>query len=62
MQRLDFYYSDKVVIFNLLRDIIVSNKGLLVILLELIKTDIPKLYKKVDSVERRDLEKGVNFV
>jgi len=63
MQRLDLYYSEKVVVFNLIRDIVVSNKGLLGLLLRLIKDYIPSLYScEIVVVERLELEKRRVFV
>lgn len=63
MQRLDLYYSEKVVVFNLIRDLVVSNKGLLGLLLRLIKDYIPSLYScEIVVVERLELEKRRVFV
>ena len=65
MQRLDFYYSDKVVVFNLIRDMVLKNKSLFMPLLDLIKNYIPTLYcSKTIKVNRCLLEKRetVNFV
>ena len=65
MQRLDFYYSDKVVVFNLIRDMVLKNKSLFMPLLDLIKNYIPTLYcSPAIKVNRCLLEKreNVNFV
>ena len=65
MQRLDFYYSDKVVVFNLIRDMVLKNKSLFMPLLDLIKNYIPTLYCSAPiKVNRCLLEKreNVNFV
>ena len=65
MQRLDFYYSDKVVVFNLIRDMVLKNKSLFMPLLDLIKNYIPTLYCSPPiKVNRCLLEKreNVNFV
>ena len=48
MQRLDFYYSDKVLVFNLIRDIVLENRQLFFPLLDLIKNYIPSLYSDFD--------------
>ena len=57
MQRLDFYYSDKVLVFQTVRDVIVMNKHLFVPFLRLIRYFIPSLYKGVsgdDRISRKD--------
>jgi len=58
MQRLDLYYSDKVLSFNTVRDIIVNNKHLLHPFIRLMRDFIPCLYEDRGlKKDRSDLEK-----
>jgi len=53
MQRLDFFYSDKVLVFNLIKDIVLENRYLFLPLLDLIKNYIPLLYSDIDVRDSR---------